>query len=267
MGEVIQAIEGLGKRSGEIGAIVEVIDDIAEQTNLLALNAAIEAARAGEAGRGFAVVADEVRKLAERSARATGEIATLIKGIQAETKHAIDSSDRGEHAIRQGVDLAQAAGQSLNVIVDSVERAGELMSQIAQAAQEQAKAADQITGAVANMSHLTQQVTSATREEAVGTDQIVRATEVMNRMTHQVSEATTEQKKGGERIVLAAESVSRASTEAVEATHQIAQASAGLQRQASELLDTIAFFNLGAEQGLQARVPAAKATTVPMLKA
>ncbi|HEY9899334.1 MAG TPA: methyl-accepting chemotaxis protein [Pantanalinema sp.] len=266
MGEVVQAIEGLGKRSGEIGAIVEVIDDIAEQTNLLALNAAIEAARAGEAGRGFAVVADEVRKLAERSARATGEIATLIKGIQRETTLAIESSDRGEKVIREGVDLAQAAGQSLSAIVGSVERAGELMAQIAQAAQEQAHAAEQITGAVANMSHLTQQVTSATREEAVGTEQIARATDVMNRMTHQVSEATAEQKKGGERIVLAAENVSRASTEAAEATRLIAQASGGLQLQASALLDAIAFFKLDAAHEAEARVPAAGAT-VPMLKA
>ncbi|HEY9856120.1 MAG TPA: methyl-accepting chemotaxis protein, partial [Stenomitos sp.] len=175
MTDVVTVIQELGKSSEEIGAIIEVIDDIAEQTNLLALNAAIEAARAGEHGRGFAVVADEVRKLAERSAKATGEIALLIQGIQKETAQAISSTKQGEEAIHHGTRLAQGAGTALSEIVQSVAQASTLMEQIRQATSEQTGASAQITHAVENMSALTMQVGAATKEQAKGSEQIIRA--------------------------------------------------------------------------------------------
>ncbi|HEY9898184.1 MAG TPA: methyl-accepting chemotaxis protein [Pantanalinema sp.] len=242
MGTVVAAIEGLGERSREIGAIVQVIDDIAEQTNLLALNAAIEAARAGEHGRGFAVVADEVRKLAERSARATGEIATLIKGIQQETGQAITSTQQGDARIQDGMRLAQSAGSSLVAIVASVEQVGQLMHQISQATQEQASASQQIIGAVGHMSGLTVQVTEATKEQAAGSEQIILAIANMSRMTHQVSLATGEQRIGSEQVVQAVEDINRSAQEAASATSLIAEATGELQQQARTLLESIAFF-------------------------
>ncbi|HEY9857309.1 MAG TPA: methyl-accepting chemotaxis protein [Stenomitos sp.] len=245
MGQVVGVIEGLGKSSEEIGAIIEVIDDIAEQTNLLALNAAIEAARAGEHGRGFAVVADEVRKLAERSAKATGEIATLIKGIQKETQQAITSTKEGENRIQEGSKLAQTAGESLAAIVGSVDQVTRLMAQISQATQEQANASAQITQAVGSMSTLTQQVNAATREQAKGSNQILNAVEGMNRMTQQVTGATVEQKKGAEQVVKAVESINRSAREAANATDLIAKSSHDLQSQAANLLQAIAFFKDG----------------------
>jgi|GEM_PF-2398041 methyl-accepting chemotaxis protein len=242
MGQVVTVIEGLGQSSAEIGNIIEVIDDIAEQTNLLALNAAIEAARAGDAGRGFAVVADEVRKLAERSAKATGEIAQLIKGIQKETSQAIASTKEGDAAIQEGTKLAQGAGTALQQIVSAVSHASELMAQIQQSTQEQAKSSSLITEAVVSMNHLTQQVSGATREQAEGSEQILRTVDVMNQMTHQVSLAMNEQQLGGEQVVLALENIN--------------QMSEGLRSQAQALIEAISFFQ-------ETRVAPERARTIP----
>jgi methyl-accepting chemotaxis protein len=245
MDEVVTVIERLGQSSEEIGAIIAVIDDIAEQTNLLALNAAIEAARAGEHGRGFAVVADEVRKLAERSAKATGEIATLIKGIQKETEQAVSSTQHGEAAIQEGTQLARGAGDAIRVIVDAAEQSTIVGAQIGQATQEQSRAASQITEAVGAMNRLTHEVMSATREQAKGSEQITKAVETMNRMTQQVSVATTEQKKGGDQVVQAVETINRAAHETSTSTGFVAKAAVDLQSQAQRLMEAIAFFKDG----------------------
>ena len=160
VGETAKKVEALGKQSDQIGRIIGVIDDIADQTNLLALNAAIEAARAGEQGRGFAVVADEVRKLAERTSSATKEITGMIRSIQAETKSAVTAMQAGTRDVEQGVELTAQAGSSLHDIIQMSEQVGDMVTHIATAAAEQSAATEQINGSIDQIAKITE--TSAT---------------------------------------------------------------------------------------------------------
>jgi methyl-accepting chemotaxis protein len=159
-------VADLGKSSEQIGKIIAVIDDIADQTNLLALNAAIEAARAGEQGRGFAVVADEVRKLAERTTKATKEIATMIESIQAETKHAVEAMEVGNREVQVGVEKTSNSGTALKEIISMSERAGDMIAQIATAATEQSATTEQINANVTQISSANEQSSAAADETA-----------------------------------------------------------------------------------------------------
>src|SRR5580704_4810368 len=164
----------LGDDSRRISQIVTVIDEIARKTNLLALNAAIEAARAGDQGRGFAVVAGEVRRLAESTAQATGEIATMIQGIQDRTKTAIASMESGTGTVEQGVVTTTQAGEALEKIIGMAERVDRMITQIAIAASQQTVAADQSSAsldAIHSLSHenLTEMATTAAGIESLRT--------------------------------------------------------------------------------------------------
>ncbi len=167
-------IKMLGKSSGEIGAIVSVINDIADQTNLLALNAAIEAARAGDQGRGFAVVADEVRKLAERTTKATKEISGMIMSIQNETSRAVEAMDQGAVKVDNGVRLAHQAGESLNRIVTGVGNVTDMIGRIAVSAEEQSDTADEITHNMDAIAEVARSNVSAIGEVSKATDDLAR---------------------------------------------------------------------------------------------
>jgi len=169
-------VEKLGKNSDQIGEIIQVIDEIADQTNLLALNAAIEAARAGEHGRGFAVVADEVRKLAERTTKATKEIASMIKQIQTDTSGAVTSIKTGNEEVDKGRVLAQEAGTSLKQIISASEKVMDDVTQVATASEEQSSTAEQISKSIEGIS-------SVTHQNASTTQQIARAAEDLNNLT------------------------------------------------------------------------------------
>jgi methyl-accepting chemotaxis protein len=171
-----ETVQELGKSSNEIGEIIQVIDDIADQTNLLALNAAIEAARAGEQGRGFAVVADEVRKLAERTSKATQEIAGMIKHIQKDTEGAVKSMQQGTKEVENGRNLAEKAGDSLKEIIMGADRVTDIVTQVAAASEEQSRSSEQITQNI-------ELITNVTQQSATGVRQIAHAAEELNQLT------------------------------------------------------------------------------------
>lgn len=179
------SIVKLATSADQIGEIVSVIDDIADQTNLLALNAAIEAARAGEQGRGFAVVADEVRKLAERTAKATGEITGMIKGIQNETDEAVNSMEAGVQEVDKGRELADKAGTSLSEIVQMSTRVLDMMQQIATATEEQSTTAEQIAKNVENVATIAQETSKGAEQSATAAEQLSRQAESLQSMVSQ----------------------------------------------------------------------------------
>jgi twitching motility protein PilJ len=178
-------IKSLGDRSLEISDIVNVINDITEQTNLLALNAAIEAARAGEAGRGFAVVADEVRKLAEHSRTATKDISALIKSIQAETNEAVVVMEEGTKEVEVGARLADQAGKALEAISSVVRQSAELVQEISLASKQQVRGTEGVANAMQIISNITRQTSQGTRQTA-------RTVETMVKLSEQLNEALSQ---------------------------------------------------------------------------
>ncbi len=183
-------IKALGDRSLEISEIVNVINDITEQTNLLALNAAIEAARAGEAGRGFAVVADEVRKLAEHSRNATKDIAALIKAIQAETNDAVVVMEEGTKEVEIGARLADQAGKALDAISTVVRQSAELVQEISLASKQQVRGTEGVANAMQIISNITRQTSQGARQTSRTVEQLVHMSEQLNEALSQFRVST-----------------------------------------------------------------------------
>ena len=228
--ETAQRIQDLGVQSQKIGEIIQVIDDIAEQTNLLALNAAIEAARAGEHGKGFAVVADEVRKLAERSGKATKEIAELITNIQRGTKVAVDSMQVGTREVESGVELAQDAGQSLKEIVQGVNTAGEQVHKIMEIINEILTGSEEVSKAVNNVAAITEENSAATEEMSASAEEV-------NSSMQNIASISEENASG-------AEEVSASTEELTASIEEISSSSEQLARMAQELQNMVARFKI-----------------------
>lgn len=176
-----EAVGALGNRADQIGQVINVINDIADQTNLLALNAAIEAARAGEHGRGFAVVADEVRKLAERTTKATEEVSESIKAIQGEATSTVERIGTGTERVSEGVERAREAGAALSLIVEGSQSVARLIKGIATATDQQSQAADDIARSV-------EQITAVSTQSAEGATQMAQAADQLSSKSNELDQ-------------------------------------------------------------------------------
>ncbi len=192
VGVSAQKVQEMGSRSDQIGEIVTTIEDIASQTNLLALNAAIEAARAGEAGKGFAVVADEVRKLAERSSLATREIADLIHGIQQSVSEAVAAMKQGSQEVEMGVSLAGQAGEALKEILDTTELVRAQAEQAVNATQVMSESAGDLVASVDSVSAVVEQNTAATEQMSASSSEVTQAIENIAAVSEENSAAVEE---------------------------------------------------------------------------
>jgi methyl-accepting chemotaxis protein len=230
--EANAVVARLGERSEAIGKILNVIEDVAEQTNLLALNAAILAAQAGEHGKGFSVVAAEIRELSERTASSTRDIAGLITSVREEVGNALKAMSSGSRRVEEGVSLSHQAGKALNNILDSTAKASSMGREIANATREQAKGSETVTRAVDRLQEMTRQINGATTQQAQGSEHIMKAVESMREVTKYVRQAMVEQKSGSSMISSAAERM-------IEMIHEIFQVAATQASESEKIVATM----------------------------
>ncbi|MDP3937312.1 MAG: methyl-accepting chemotaxis protein [Deltaproteobacteria bacterium] len=205
--EAQQVITKLGARAEEIGEILNVIDEVAEETNLLALNAAIIAAQAGEHGRGFSVVADEIKDLADRVGTSTKEIGKLIKAVQDESGNAIMVVKRGAEQVVEGERLSREAGRALDEITASARRSGEMIGEIAQASAEQTKGSRSVVNAMERVREMVAQIKGAMVEQSRGSERVMTASMSMRDVAQQVRGTILEQARGSGRITTSIENI------------------------------------------------------------
>lgn len=226
--ETADKVEQLGQHSAKVGEIVSVISEIAEQTNLLALNAAIEAARAGEHGKGFAVVADEVRKLAERSAASAKEIAVLVVNMKSGVDEAVQAMQVGTDEVERGMELARDAGEALVNIITALEATDQQVQEITREALAIAERGERVVGAVREVARITEENTLAVDQMTVHSDDVVRAIEDISSVSEQTAASSEE--------------VSAAAEEMHASIEEMAQAVRELARLAEELRKPVAQF-------------------------
>jgi methyl-accepting chemotaxis protein len=227
----------LGNRSEEIGKILTVIDEIADQTTLLALNAAILAAQAGEHGKGFSVVADEIRNLAERTAFSTQEIASLINNVRREIKEAIDTTQYGLEAVNEGLTLARESSEAFHRILDSARQSSDMAKAIKQATSEQSKAAEFVAELMENVRDMVSQIARATSEQSKGMSLIMDATEMVRNIANQLKKSTEEQSQQSELIKDSTDTVKERSQQIANAIREQKVGSAEIKRSIENIKD------------------------------
>ncbi|MEW6418446.1 MAG: phosphate/phosphite/phosphonate ABC transporter substrate-binding protein [Nitrospirota bacterium] len=237
VGTTASFVAKLGVRSNEIGKILNVIDEITDQTTLLALNAAILAAQAGEHGKGFSVVADEIKDLAERTSFSTREIAELIQTIQEEVKDAIRAMDEGLRSVEDGFKVARDAGDALKKIVESSKQSAEMSFAIERSTAEQARATRLVSEAMEKVKNMVAMVAMATSEQSKGALLITTATEKMKDVANHVKAATGEQLMNIKQVSTATELVSEKSQHIATAINELKSGSNQIFRSIEKIKD------------------------------
>lgn len=236
--QVETVIQSLRARTENIGKILNVIDEVAEQTNLLALNAAIIAAQAGEHGKSFAVVAQEIKELADRTATSTKEIHEIIHELQEEGKNAVEAIQRGSRSVEEGVNLSKEATEALNKIMESALQSTDRIQEIARTTDEQTKGVKRVTDAMQKVNEMVHQIGKATREQSRGSEAIIAATDKVKDISVKVKAATQEQAVGNKQINEIVERVNRMVKEIAETTGKQAEESESILK-AIERIQTV----------------------------
>ena len=208
----------LNKQTSEISGIVSTINVIAERTNLLSLNASIEAARAGDAGRGFAVVAEEIRNLADRCARATADIAQIVRGLENVTREATETSNEGARIAEESNRQSETGLAGLNKILSGVTETTGFIDQISRATDEQISVGKRVSESIATSATQARQVANATGEQAKGATAIAQATGQMRKVAKEVAQAMAEHGRAAREVVKAAQSTSSIAIQVRKAT-------------------------------------------------
>ena len=238
-----EIVSRLSEKSDSIGKIIKVIADVAKQTNLLSLNAAIIAAQAGDHGKGFTVVAEEIKNLAGRTAISTQEIAVLIKDVQDETANAVNAMVHGSVRVNKGVVLSDEAENVLKGIIESSHSSTDMVSQIVRATREQAIGIQEVDRAMLKIKEMVQQINKTTQEQGKSSDEIIKATGKLRDLGSEVKRATEEQSRGSKLITISVEKIIGMTTQIHGATKEQDQGSQRIH-QAVETFKNIAIANV-----------------------